>query len=93
MKIALKDIEIDPSKNVKMYSLSLRFNYIEVNTQLQTRDTLYIDWTFSPKTATEFQLNGNSNLGIDFSINPIDFYKYLITYMQYNEILQYLLAR
>jgi len=74
----IKDINIKPSKNAKMYSLSLRFNYIEFNTQFQTRDTLHVDWTFSPKTATEFQLSGGPTTSdIEFNINVNDFYKYL----------------
>ena len=42
-----------------MYKFSLRFNYVEVNTELNIRDTLFIDWNFSPKVATETQFNGS----------------------------------
>ena len=74
----IKDINIRSSKNAKMYTFSLRFNYVEVDTDLQTRDTLFVDWSFSPKTATELQLNGSVlNTTIDFNLNVNDFYKYL----------------
>ena len=53
----LQIIEIYDSKNAKMYNFLFRFNYVEVNTELNTRDTLFIDWNFSPKTATETQFN------------------------------------
>tara|TARA_Y100001954_G_scaffold172834_1_gene183665 strand:+ start:472 stop:1644 length:1173 start_codon:yes stop_codon:yes gene_type:complete len=73
----LKKIEIYDSKNVKMYKFSLRFNYVEVNTELNIRDTLFIDWNFSPKVATETQFNGQSSINLEFNINVNDFYKYL----------------
>ena len=73
----LKKIEIYDSKNVKMYKFLFRFNYVEVDTELNTRDTLFVDWNFSPKTATETQFNGESTINLEFNINVIDFYKYL----------------
>ena len=73
----LQNIEIYDSKYAKMYKFSLRFNYVEVNTELNTRDTLFVDWNFSPKTATTTQFNGESSVNIEFSINVNDFYKYL----------------
>jgi len=73
----LQNIEIYDSKNAKMYKFLFRFNYVEVDTELNTRDTLFIDWNFSPKTATETQFNGESTINLDFSINVNDFYKYL----------------
>ncbi len=73
----LRNIEIYPSKNAKMYKFLFRFNYVEVNTELNTRDTLFVDWNFSPKTATTTQFNGESSVNIEFSINVNDFYKYL----------------
>jgi len=73
----LQIIEIYDSKNAKMYNFLFRFNYVEVNTELNTRDTLFIDWSFSPKTATETQFNGESTINLEFSINVNDFYKYL----------------
>ena len=73
----LRNIEIYPSKNAKMYKFLFRFNYVEVNTELNTRDTLFVDWNFSPKTATETQFNDESTINLDFSINVNDFYKYL----------------
>ena len=73
----LKKIEIYDSKNVKMYKFLFRFNYVEVDTELNTRDTLFVDWNFSPKIATQSQFNGESTINLEFNINVIDFYKYL----------------
>ena len=71
------NLEVNPSVNGKMYRFFLRFNYIEVNQYTGVKDTLFVDWKFSPKIATEYQLNGNSNLSIDFNINSIEFFQYL----------------
>ncbi len=71
------NLEINPSINGKLYRFFLRFNYIEVSEITGLRDTLFIDWRFSPKVATEYQSNGNSNLPIDFNINSIEFFQYL----------------
>ena len=71
------NLEINPSINGKLYRFFLRFNYIEVSQVTGSRDTLFVDWRFSPKVATEYQSNGNSNLPIDFNINSIEFFQYL----------------
>ncbi len=71
------NLEINPSINGKLYRFFLRFNYIEVSQVTGLRDTLFVDWRFSPKVATEYQSNGNSNLPIDFNINSIEFFQYL----------------
>jgi len=68
-------IEIEPSKNAKMYSIVLRFNYLEqsrtgyitdlaAGNVLPTSDVVhkYVDWTFNDIVITdENQLNGLGN--------------------------------
>jgi hypothetical protein len=83
-------IDIQPSINAKMYSVSLRFNYLE-----QSRDSYlfdvengnalpttgvvakYVDWTFSEVVITDQnQLNGSGNR-IKKSFYGAEFFTYL----------------
>ena len=83
-------IEIEPSRNAKMYSISLRFNYLE-----QSRDSFlfdvennnplptsgvsqkHVDWTFSDVIITDSnQLNGSGNF-IKKSFYGAEFFTFL----------------
>jgi len=69
------NIEIEPSKNAKMYSVSLRFHYLEQSANDYNFDLLqnnplpttgivhkYVDWTLSDVVITDLnQLNGSGN--------------------------------
>ena len=69
------NIEIEPAKNAKMYSVSLRFHYLEQSATDYNFDILqgnslpttgvehkYIDWTLSDVVITDLdQLNGSGN--------------------------------
>ena len=79
------NLEVNPSINGKMYRFFVRFKYIEVDILSGLKDSLFVDWKFSPKVATEYQLNGNSNLSIDFNINSIEFFQYLASVIPLKE--------
>ena len=72
-----KQIKIDPSKNGKLYKMFLRFNYIEVDQISGLKDTLFVDWSFGSKIASETQVSGYSNEKIIFDFNSIQFFQYL----------------
>lgn len=73
-----KQIKIDPSKNGKLYKMFLRFNYVEVDQETGIKDTLFVDWNFGSKIASETQVSGdNSTEKIIFDFNSIQFFQHL----------------
>jgi len=73
-------LRIEVSENGKLYKFFLRFNYVEVNINTGEEENLYVDWNFSPITATNSQYsgtaNGYSNI-IDLVFRPFDFFSFL----------------
>ena len=85
-------IEIKPSKNAKMYSISLIFNYIEQHKDDYLYDVLQgnplpftnlnyksVEWTLSDELATEQQLLGLTNTTIKKIIYGPQFFEFLKT--------------
>ena len=72
-----KQIKIDPSENGKLYKMLLRFNYVEVDQISGLKDTLFVDWNFGSKIASEIQVLGSSNEKIIFDFNSIQFFQHL----------------
>ena len=85
-------IEIKPSKNAKMYIVSIRFNYMEqsrddylydisVGNELPTTGIQYkyVDWTLNEEVATEQQLLGLTNNTIKKVIYGSQFFDFLKT--------------
>ena len=83
-------IEINPSKNAKMYSLSLVFNYLEQNIEdfnNDISDNGIIDFVGSQKKsavynlgnfiASEQQILGQSSIDITKNISPVEFLEFL----------------
>lgn len=80
-----KQIKVDPSKNGKLYKMYLRFNYVEVNQITGLKDTLFVDWNFGSKVASETQVSGSSNEKIIFDFNSIQFFQHLASSIPQNE--------
>ena len=72
----IRGLKIDVSENGKLYKFFLRFNYIEVDVNTGEEKSLYVDWNFSPITATESQYNGDGNR-IELNFRPFDFFSFL----------------
>ena len=85
-------IEIKPSKNAKMYAVSIRFNYLEQNRDDYLYDvsvgnilpttgvnSKYVDWTLSEEIATEQQLLGLTNTTVKKIIYGSQFFEFLKT--------------
>ena len=85
-------IQIKPSKNAKMYSISLVFNYmeqskedylfdVELGNDLPTTGIIYksIDWTLSDELASEQQILGLTNSTISKTIYGSQFFEFLTT--------------
>lgn len=88
-------IQIKPSKNAKMYSVSLVFNYMEQSKQdylfdlelgnpLPTTGIVYksINWTLSNEIASEQQLNGLTNSTVNKTVYGSQFFEFLATQIQ-----------
>lgn len=74
---AKQQIKIDPSKNGKLYKMFLRFNYVEVNQISGFKDTLFVDWSFGSRIASEAQVSGSATEKIIFDFNSIQFFQHL----------------
>jgi hypothetical protein len=85
-------IQIKPSKNAKMYSVSLVFNYMEqseedylfdvdLGNDLPTTGIVYksIDWTLSDELASEQQVLGLTNSTINKTVYGSQFFEFLTT--------------
>ena len=68
----ISGLRIRPSENGKLYKFFLRFNYIEVDISTGEEKSLYVDWNFSPITATESQYTSGGTW-VDLDFRPFDF--------------------
>ena len=72
----ISGLRIRPSENGKLYKFYLRFNYIEVDINTGEEKSLYVDWNFSPITATESQY-ASGGTWVDLDFRPFDFFSFL----------------
>ena len=77
-------MRIRPSENGKLYKFFLRFNYVEVDISTGEEKSLYVDWNFSPITATESQYTSGGTW-VDLDFRPFDFFSFLASSIPEND--------
>ena len=80
----ISGLRIRPSENGKLYKFFLRFNYIEVDISTGEEKSLYVDWNFSPITATESQYTSGGTW-VDLDFRPFDFFSFLASSIPEND--------
>ena len=80
----ISGLRIRPSENGKLYKFFLRFNYVEVDISTGEEKSLYVDWNFSPITATESQYTSGGNW-VDLDFRPFDFFSFLASSIPEND--------
>ena len=80
----ISGLRIRPSENGKLYKFFLRFNYVEVDISTGEEKSLYVDWNFSPITATESQYTSGGTW-VDLDFRPFDFFSFLASSIPEND--------